>query len=101
MSSPPTMKSPPEKAILIPILPRGKEVVGNYPRRCNNCRMVMDRDVVAAVNLSRRGRLRFDRSQPTTKAQGPPREAMVSEREPERATLIRTVDGGKIDSQRA
>lgn len=29
---------------------------------CRNCRTVIDRDVVAAVNLSRRGRLRFDRS---------------------------------------
>ncbi len=29
---------------------------------CGNCRTVMDRDVVAAMNLSRRGRLRFDRS---------------------------------------
>jgi putative transposase len=30
---------------------------------CGECRVVMDRDVVAAINLSRRGRLRFDRSQ--------------------------------------
>jgi putative transposase len=29
---------------------------------CSKCRVVMDRDGVAAVNLSRRGRLRFDRS---------------------------------------
>jgi putative transposase len=29
---------------------------------CSKCRVVMDREVVAAVNLSRRGRLRFDRS---------------------------------------
>ena len=29
---------------------------------CQNCRSIMDRDVVAAINLSRRGRLRFDRS---------------------------------------
>src|SRR5467141_1167260 len=31
---------------------------------CRNCKIVMDRDMVAAVNISRRGRLRFDRSQP-------------------------------------
>src|SRR5439155_112281 len=29
---------------------------------CGKCRVVMDRDVVAAINLTRRGRLRFDRS---------------------------------------
>src|SRR5437867_5179490 len=29
---------------------------------CSNCRVVMDRDMVAAVNLSRRGRVRFARS---------------------------------------
>src|SRR5881409_2836680 len=29
---------------------------------CEKCRCMMDRDVVAALNLSRRGRLRFDRS---------------------------------------
>jgi putative transposase len=29
---------------------------------CRKCRVMMDRDVVAAINPSRRGRLRFDRS---------------------------------------
>ena len=31
---------------------------------CGNCRIVMDRDQVAAVNLARRGRVRFARSRP-------------------------------------
>src|SRR5207237_1938703 len=31
---------------------------------CGKCRLVMDRDMVAAVNLSRRGRVRFARSRP-------------------------------------
>src|SRR6267378_5924534 len=31
---------------------------------CSNCRIVMDRDMVAAINLSRRGRVRFARSRP-------------------------------------
>src|SRR3989442_1089453 len=31
---------------------------------CGNCRIVMDRDMVAAVNLARRGRVRFARSRP-------------------------------------
>jgi len=65
---------------------------------CGNCRIVMDRDRVAAVNLARRGRLRFDRSQPKSWAQGPPGEAMVEEPEPVRETVILKVDGGKIDS---
>ncbi|HEV2119114.1 MAG TPA: transposase [Candidatus Bathyarchaeia archaeon] len=38
---------------------------------CSNCRTVMDRDMVAAVNLSRRGRVRFARSLPhISEAQG-------------------------------
>ncbi len=37
---------------------------------CGECRIVMDRDVVAAVNLSRRGRLRFDRSWTPIGSQG-------------------------------
>src|SRR5207302_2175554 len=31
---------------------------------CSSCRVVMDRDMVAAVNLARRGRVRFARSRP-------------------------------------
>jgi len=31
---------------------------------CGKCRVVMDRDMVAAVNLARRGRVRFARSRP-------------------------------------
>jgi len=39
---------------------------------CGRCRTVMDRDMVAAVNLARRGRVRFARSRPPTfiEAQG-------------------------------
>jgi len=37
---------------------------------CGKCRLMMDRDVVAAVNLSRRGRLRFDRSRAQKGLQG-------------------------------
>src|SRR5881409_4310437 len=33
---------------------------------CGKCRVVMDRDMVAAVNLARRGRVRFARSRPPT-----------------------------------
>jgi putative transposase len=39
---------------------------------CQRCRELLDRDVVAAVNIARRGRLRFDRSK------GGAGEAMVS-----------------------
>jgi putative transposase len=44
---------------------------------CGKCRYVMDRDMVAVVNLSKRGRLRFDRSQPTAQAQGGAVEAVM------------------------
>jgi len=38
---------------------------------CEKCRMVMDRDRVAAINLARRGRVRFARSRPPViEAQG-------------------------------
>src|SRR5207244_4802143 len=33
---------------------------------CGKCRTVMDRDMVAAVNLARRGRVRVARSRPPT-----------------------------------
>ena len=36
---------------------------------CGRCRVMMDRGVVAAVNLSRRGRLRFDRSRAKQRAE--------------------------------
>src|SRR5467141_5046959 len=65
---------------------------------CGKCRVVMDRDRVAAVNLAWRGRVRFARSRPKSWAQGPPGEAMVEEPEPVRETVILKVDGGKIDS---
>src|SRR2546426_12736162 len=37
---------------------------------CGKCRMVMDRDMVAAVNLSRRGRGRVARSRPPLPLEG-------------------------------
>jgi putative transposase len=44
---------------------------------CGNCRVVMDRDQVAAINLARRGRVRFARSRPPIiEAQGRAGEAM-------------------------
>ena len=45
---------------------------------CGNCRIVMDRDMVAAINLAQRGRVRFARSQPLVRieAQGGAVEAM-------------------------
>ena len=45
---------------------------------CGKCRVVMDRDMVAAVNLARRGRVRFARSRPpiVLKAQGGANEAV-------------------------
>ena len=52
------------------------------------CGTTVDRDVNAARNVSAKGALRFG-------ANGPPGEAMVAEREQKKATLIRTVDGGK------
>ncbi len=43
---------------------------------CGKCRWLMDRDVVAAINIARRGRLRFDRSLPDSQAKGGAAEAM-------------------------
>jgi putative transposase len=48
---------------------------------CSKCRIVMDRDRVAAVNLARRGRVRFARSRPPiVEAQGRAGEAMKGTR---------------------
>jgi len=55
---------------------------------CPICGTFLDRDENAARNLAARG-LRFSPN-------GPPGEAMVEEREPENATLILKVDGGKL-----
>jgi putative transposase len=55
---------------------------------CPHCGAILDRDENAARNLAARG-LRFSPA-------GPPGEAMVEEREPEKATLILKVDGGKL-----
>jgi IS605 OrfB family transposase len=55
---------------------------------CPHCGAILDRDENAARNLAAGG-LRFSPN-------GPPGEAMVEEREPENATLILKVDGGKL-----
>jgi putative transposase len=61
---------------------------------CTDCRMVMDRDMVAAVNLSRRGRVRFARSRPPIiEAQGGAVEAVKGNPTP---TVIPGVDAPKL-----
>jgi putative transposase len=61
---------------------------------CGKCRMVMDRDRVAAVNLARRGRVRFARSRPPIliEAQGGAVEAVKGNPTP---TVIPGVDAPK------
>ncbi len=59
---------------------------------CGKCRRLMDRDVVAAINLSRRGRLRFDRSLPDV-AKGGAAEAVKGNPTP---TVILRVDASKL-----
>jgi hypothetical protein len=56
---------------------------------------VMDRDMVAAVNLARRGRVRFARSRPTIlpEAQGGAAEAVMGNPTP---TVIPGVDAPKL-----
>src|SRR3989449_5129234 len=62
---------------------------------CGKCRVVMDRDMVAAVNLARRGRVRFARSRPhiLPEAQGGAVEAMMGNPTP---TVIPGVDAPKL-----
>jgi putative transposase len=62
---------------------------------CNSCRIVMDRDMVAAINLSRRERVRFARSRPPIllEAQGGADEAMKRNPTP---TVIPGVDAPKL-----
>ena len=61
---------------------------------CGKCRIVMDRDMVAAINLARRGRVRFARSQPPIdEAQGGAGEAMKRNPTP---TVIPGVDAPKL-----
>ena len=62
---------------------------------CGNCRIVMDRDRVAAVNLARRGRVRFARSRPPIllEAQGGAVEAVKGNPTP---TVIPGVDAPKL-----
>jgi putative transposase len=61
---------------------------------CKKCRTVMDRDTVAAINLSRRGRVRFARSRPPSiEAQGGAVEAVKGNPTP---TVIPGVDAPKL-----
>ena len=60
---------------------------------CEKCRWLMDPDAVAAINIALRGRLRFDRSQPTTQAKGGAVEAMKENPTP---TVISGVDAPKL-----
>jgi putative transposase len=60
---------------------------------CGKCRVVMDRDRVAAVNLARRGRVRFARSRPLIEAQGGAVEAVKGNPTP---TVIPGVDATKL-----
>jgi len=59
---------------------------------CGRCRIVMDRDSVAAVNLAWRGRVRFARSRPLIEAQGGAVEAVKGNPTP---TVIPGVDAPK------
>ena len=65
---------------------------------CGKCRVVMDRDRVAAVNLSRRGRVRFARSRPPIllEAQGGAFEAVKGN---PTTTVIPGVDAPKLTHQ--
>ena len=60
---------------------------------CSKCRVVMDRDRLAAVNLARRGRVRFARSRPLIEAQGGAVEAVKGNPTP---TVIPGVDAPKL-----
>ena len=61
---------------------------------CGRCRIVMDRDMVAAVNLARRGRVRFARSRPPViEAQGGAVEAVKGN---PTTTVIPGVDALKL-----
>jgi putative transposase len=63
---------------------------------CGKCRLMMDRDVVAAINISRRGRLRFDRSRTPKESQGGAVEAMKGN---PTATVILRVDAPKSSNE--
>ncbi len=60
---------------------------------CKKCEKWFDRDLVAVMNISRRGWLRFSQSK------GIGREAMVSEHERRDEPLIRIVDPMKLSSE--
>src|SRR2546422_287217 len=75
-----------------PSMDKGSGTVYNhYSTTCPHCGAILDRDENAARNLAAGG-LRFSPN-------APPGEAMVEEREPENATLILKVDGGKLSRQ--
>lgn len=61
---------------------------------CVGCKRWRDRDLVAVLNISRRGRLRFDRSQ--QKEEGETEEAMKGNAERDGEPLILRVDASKL-----
>src|SRR5438445_13443770 len=63
---------------------------------CGKCRIVMDRDRVAAVILARRGRVRFARSRPLIEAQGGAVQGVKGNPTP---TVIPGVDAPKLTQQ--
>src|SRR2546426_3571554 len=61
---------------------------------CGKCRLVMDRDMVAAINLARRGRVRFARSRPPIPLEAKGR-AVEAVKENPTPTVISGVDAPK------
>jgi len=61
---------------------------------CQKCRLVMDRDMVAAINLARRGRVRFARSRPPIPLEAKGR-AVEAVKENPTPTVISGVDAPK------
>src|SRR2546428_10097221 len=83
---------------LLGTLPSGAQYAGTRPIEsiqrqlwCPHCGAILDRDENAARNIAAGG-LRFSPNRP-------PGEAMLEKREPENATLILKVDGGKLSQQ--
>src|SRR3989449_9426738 len=83
---------------LLGTLPSGAQYAGTKTLEstqrqlwCPHCGAILDRDENAARNIAAGG-LRFSPNRP-------PGEAMLEKQEPENATLILKVDGGKLSQQ--